>query len=100
MNFFIGMVLLRVTACGAMLWVRMHPADWSPFVANGLRVVCLAVLVVSLTRRFAILRNAAVLNPANWMRRRFSRAGGTDESLRCRDRCAGGDRSGDRHVIS
>jgi hypothetical protein len=50
MNFFAGLMLLRVGAGATLVWLRLHPADWSPFAAYGLRGVCWACLAASLTR--------------------------------------------------
>ena len=50
MKFFAGLMLLRVGAGAALVWLRLHPADWSPFAFYGLRGLCWACLAVSLTR--------------------------------------------------
>jgi len=57
-------------ACAALLWLRVHPADWQPLAVDLLRGVCWACLAASLTRRFVILKNVVVLWPANrpWWR--------------------------------
>jgi hypothetical protein len=70
MKFFAAMMLLRVGAGGGLVWLRLHPADWSPFAFYGLRGLCCAVVVATLTRRFVILR------PANrpWWRFSFWRS--------------------------
>jgi hypothetical protein len=55
MNFFRAMLLLRVGAGAGLVWLRLHPSDWSPFAVYGLRGLCWACLAVSLTWRFLIL---------------------------------------------
>lgn len=70
MNFSAGLMLLRIAACAALLWLRVHPADWPLVAVYLLRGVCWACLAASLTQRFLILRHAVVLRPghASWWR--------------------------------
>jgi hypothetical protein len=64
MKFFAGMMLLRFGAGTALLWLRVHPADWSPVAAYGLRGLCWACLAASLTRyALGLWRH---LRPAGW----------------------------------
>jgi hypothetical protein len=58
MNFFRAMLLLRVGSGAGLVWLRLHPADWTPFALYGLRGLCCAILAVTLMRRFTILRPA------------------------------------------
>jgi hypothetical protein len=70
-GFFVSVMLLRVAACGALLWFRVHPGDWQPLAVDLLRGVCWACLAASLTRRFVILKNVVALWSANRPRWRF-----------------------------
>jgi hypothetical protein len=55
MNFFRAMLLLRVGAGAGLVWLRLHPSDWSPFAFYGLRGLCCVILVATMTRRFMLL---------------------------------------------
>lgn len=70
MKFVAGLMTVRIAAGAGLVWLRLHPADWSPLAFYGLRGLCWAVLAASLARRFVILRNTAAMRPANtsWWR--------------------------------
>jgi hypothetical protein len=69
-KFSVSLILLRVVAGAALLWLRLHPADWEPLAVYLLRGGCWVCLAASLGRRFVMLKNAVALRPTNtpWWR--------------------------------